>query len=479
MQLSVQDIVPIQLPILLGFKIILLGNYAGMEEANQYFMSINELIITLILISIPQSLVVNILAAQLLGIYKKEIIKQLILVGLIDGLISFTVYMLRLPYGLHMVVNLFLFIFVAQLLLGIHMNQAVYLTITAYAAALIFESGVVAVMLFITGLSLDELIDNFNLRLTFTCTGIMLAGGAVYWLISRNIRIAGIEKVADFTKSYGHSIFIAFIQIALLGVVFIYSRLQSPSYFNLIKAEVFWGIAGGLFLILNIWLILSLTAAVQRETILLANEAYMKNIEELFLNYRSQRHDLSNHFQTLNSLLKANKIEKALDYLKDLNKETVATNMVLKFGNPVLVALLQVKIAKAEQKSILLDLFIGDELTHIALQSFELVKLVGNLLDNALEAAENSTIKQKKVSFETKNYNRLKVICIRNYGIYIDPDIMEKIFEPGFSTKDGHSGIGLSICRSLVEKYRGNIEVYNVEEGTMVEVTVASTVKKS
>ena len=441
-------------------------------------MSINELILTLILISIPQSLVVNILAAQLLGLYKKEILNQLILVGLIDGLISFTVYILKLPYGLHMIANLFPFIFVARLLLGIRMNQAVYLTITAYSAALIFESGIVAMMLFITGLSLDEMINNFNLRVIFTCTGIMLAGGVAYGLIRRNIRITGIEKLSDFTKSYGHSILIAFIQVALLGVVFIYFRLQSSSYFYLIKAEVFLGIAGGLFLILNMWLIRSLIAAVQRETILLANEAYIKNIEDLFLNYRSQRHDLSNHFQTLNSLLKANKIEKALDYLKDLNKETVDINMLLRIGNPVLAALLRVKIAKAEQKSVHLDLSIGDDLMDIPLQSFELVKLAGNLLDNALEASDNLLIEQRKVSFETKNYNRLKVICIRNYGIHIDPEIMEKIFEPGFSTKNGHSGIGLAVCRSLVEKYRGNIEFYNVEEDTMVEVTVPSTVKK-
>ena len=449
------------------------------RRRSSYSMSINELILTLILVSIPQSIVLTVLAAQLLGLYRKETLDQLILVGLIEGLISFVVYIQKLPYGLHMVVNLFLFILVARMLLGIHMNQAVYLSITAYSTALIFESSILAMMLFITGLSLDEMVNNLILRLTFACTGIVLAGGVAYWLIRKNIRITDTEKLSGFTKSYGHCVFIAFTQVAILCSVFIYFRLQYSSFFYLIDAGVFLGIAGGLFLILNIWLIRSLIDAIQRDTILSTNEAYLRHIDDLFLTYRSQRHDFSNHFQTLDSLLKTNKMEKALDYLKDLLKETVDTNMVLRIDNPVLAALLRVKIAKAEQKGIQLELSIGDELTDIVLKSFELVKLVGNLLDNALEVVDSLLVNQRRVSFETKSTERLRVLCIRNYGVHIDTGLMERIFEPGFSTKPGHSGIGLAVCRSLVEKYKGNIEVYNLEEDTMFEVTLPSAVKQS
>jgi signal transduction histidine kinase len=91
-----------------------------------------------------------------------------------------------------------------------------------------------------------------------------------------------------------------------------------------------------------------------------------------------------------------------------------------------------------------------------------------NLTKNAWEACRDKP--QPEIVVETrKNEYQKPVITISDNGYGIIPDAMDKIFVPFFTTKTGGSGIGLTICRQIMNLHHGNISVESeVDKGTRV-----------
>ena len=96
-----------------------------------------------------------------------------------------------------------------------------------------------------------------------------------------------------------------------------------------------------------------------------------------------------------------------------------------------------------------------------------LLTTIKELVDNALDAADEARIPADvDVIVDQLDDDRFKVTCADN-GPGIPPDLLEKIFEPFFSTKkqgEG-TGLGLSRCREIVESYGGRLTAENRREG--------------
>jgi sensor histidine kinase regulating citrate/malate metabolism len=102
-----------------------------------------------------------------------------------------------------------------------------------------------------------------------------------------------------------------------------------------------------------------------------------------------------------------------------------------------------------------------------------LVKIFGNLIDNALEAVE---VVPPEVRLVKVNLSRIEsnfIFEVFNRIPVIPVDLLEKIFESGFSTKKDHTGIGLAAVKNLVHKYGGQVLVTSSEsEGTRLKVLI-------
>ena len=86
---------------------------------------------------------------------------------------------------------------------------------------------------------------------------------------------------------------------------------------------------------------------------------------------------------------------------------------------------------------------------------FQLSLVITNLTKNALEAVskiKNACIKYKL--YKDKNFLHLDII---DNGIGIDKKVMNKIFQPYFTTKEKGTGLGLSICKKIIEDHSGKI----------------------
>ena len=97
-----------------------------------------------------------------------------------------------------------------------------------------------------------------------------------------------------------------------------------------------------------------------------------------------------------------------------------------------------------------------------------------NILTNAVDALNNVPISERNISISISDENENLNIGIFNSGNPIPEDIMEKIFDPYFTTKGKKgTGLGLPISRSILEKtMKGTIALSNVQDGVMCTITI-------
>lgn len=98
------------------------------------------------------------------------------------------------------------------------------------------------------------------------------------------------------------------------------------------------------------------------------------------------------------------------------------------------------------------------ELEHIKVNELDMQRIISNIVKNSVEALKGKGLLMIKSFYD---YNSI-VISIQNNGPEINKNIIGKIFEQGFSTKENknkENGFGLYIVKELVNKYRGDINV--------------------
>lgn len=200
-------------------------------------------------------------------------------------------------------------------------------------------------------------------------------------------------------------------------------------------------------------------------------EKVLNQIEDLNNTLRAQRHDFLNHLQVVYSLMEMNEYDEASNYIEKVYEDIKKVNRVLKTSNIAINALLQAKQLDCEERGIVAHLEIATTLDKLIVPSWEMCRILGNLIDNAIDATEENVNKliQIDISEELKNYK----FIVKNNGVMIHKDIQDKIFQPGFSTKgEKGQGMGLAISKGIVDKYRGEIELESNETYTVFEVTI-------
>ncbi len=105
----------------------------------------------------------------------------------------------------------------------------------------------------------------------------------------------------------------------------------------------------------------------------------------------------------------------------------------------------------------------------------EFVQVILNLIKNAKDVLLQRAIKEPKIEIITRCLNNKVIVEVRDNGGGIDAKIIDKIFEPYFTTKDEHNGTGLGLYMSkmIVEEHIGGIlGVTNTDEGASFSITL-------
>jgi two-component system sensor histidine kinase DctS len=91
-----------------------------------------------------------------------------------------------------------------------------------------------------------------------------------------------------------------------------------------------------------------------------------------------------------------------------------------------------------------------------------------NLVLNSLQAMQATPVERRVVEIDAAVVNRRMHICVADRGPGIDAAIAEQVFAPFFTTKEGGLGLGLNICRTIVESHRGRLSFADRADGGTV-----------
>lgn len=201
------------------------------------------------------------------------------------------------------------------------------------------------------------------------------------------------------------------------------------------------------------------------------NSLYYDAYDQLILLIRERQHDMKNHINAILSMIHttdnyeelAAKQEEYCNYVIGQHEKT---KLVLSVGNPLISGFLYSKIQEAEKKGIAVDYRIAMQKTASIVPEYELVEMLGILVDNAIEAlskeieiVDNNNLKGIRLSIQ-ETENNIEVM-VANTSEHYEEDMTEHFFETGYSSKGTGRGIGLSKLKRMVHERQGDIVVSN------------------
>ena len=203
---------------------------------------------------------------------------------------------------------------------------------------------------------------------------------------------------------------------------------------------------------------------------------YVKLAEDLsgarFLvdSMRANNHDFTNKLHVILGLLQMKEYDKAASYIEQIafvQREGVA-RIARAIDEPALAALIIGKTSKAAELNVRLVLQEGSGFrrSEIALPSASLVTIVGNLIDNALDAMnadERDEVVEKELLFGIHSQPGALLITVDDNGPGISSENLSRIFEKGFTTKGNGHGSGLYQVKRVVESLGGELSVESTE----------------
>jgi two-component system CitB family sensor kinase len=189
---------------------------------------------------------------------------------------------------------------------------------------------------------------------------------------------------------------------------------------------------------------------------------------------RVQRHEFANRLHTVHGLLQTADAAQAGEYVRvllDAPQLSVGDDTAA-IACSTLRGFLAAKIADASRREVTLTVSDASWVPLELVAPADVVTVLGNLINNAVEAAATGTPVPRRVEIDLLADGRDLVIAVANTGDGIPPDLLPSLFAPGVSTHGEERGLGLAIAASIVAGLGGTIEVTN--PGGIGSMTVLS-----
>ncbi|MEX5235542.1 sensor histidine kinase [Kocuria arenosa] len=199
---------------------------------------------------------------------------------------------------------------------------------------------------------------------------------------------------------------------------------------------------------------------------------------------RAQTHEHANRMHTVVSLLELGRDEEALDFASAdmVRTRVLSEDLLAHLDDPFLAALLVGKTAAAHERGVELEVVVDPDVPRIPVSPADLVTLVGNLVDNAVEAAAANAARVRPVveveiagAPDDADADRdTVVITVADTGMGVPDHLAQDVFGLGVTTKPAGPegrGVGLHLVREVVDRWGARIEHRN-DGGAVFTVTV-------
>lgn len=184
---------------------------------------------------------------------------------------------------------------------------------------------------------------------------------------------------------------------------------------------------------------------------------------------RSFKHDFDNMVNSIGGYVINEDIPGLKRYYNELLEECNKTNNLYALSpevinHPAVYHLLATKYYEADQQNVQINLHVFLDLNEIEkrMKIYEFTRILGILLDNAIEAAKECKKKIINVTFRKDNSNNMIAVIIQN--TYTNKDVdTEKIYQKGESSKKNHSGLGLWKVREIL-MHNNNLNLFTTKD---------------
>ncbi len=278
-----------------------------------------------------------------------------------------------------------------------------------------------------------------------------------------------MKRNLAFNKTILSVIILNVAQVAILIGIMVFQYLRDASVFITFNSETISYITIVLISFLNTFI--NIKDIHRLGQINSKNDTLVQTLsqlEDLNKTLRAQRHDFMNHLQVVYGLIELEEFNDTKDYIEKVYNDIQKVSRVMRTSNPAFNALLQAKVLAGEKRKIETRLNINSRFDKIKIPTWEFCRVIGNIIDNAIYTLENSSGSNKYIEInlheDIKNYH----FVIKDNGPGIPQDIIDKIFEAGFTTKGNNGeGMGLAITKETLLNYGGSINV-RVDNGETI-----------
>lgn len=432
-----------------------------MEILNNIWMAIstpNEGLINLLALpaTLMENLLIMVLSLSILNVFSNYKQKTIyVIVMTIISLIS--MYTLSNPFNI--LFNYFMMILIFNLIFKVSFLKSAISIVFSGIIFNIMGSLILNPYLTILNISADDLSTIPIYRLMYIVIIYFCISIIAFVLKNRDLKLNFIEEIDNQTK-------IIIIANLILGVLtFIVQSIITFYYIDnlpiIITFLSFLSLLSYFTLsIYSLTKVMKLTLTTKK---LESAEEYNNTLRILHDNVRAFKHDFDNIVTTIGGYIKTNDMKGLEKYYVQLEDDCQRVNNLYLLNpdvvnNDGIYNLLTKKYNEAEDKDIKVNITFLLDLSTLKMKIYEFARILGILLDNAIEASSECKEKIINLTFRNDSKNSRQLIIIEN--TYKDKDIdTEKIFEKGISGKQNHTGLGLWEVRKIIKK-NNNINLF-------------------
>ncbi|MDD4503715.1 MAG: GHKL domain-containing protein [Clostridiaceae bacterium] len=359
--------------------------------------------------------------------------------------------------------------FMSYFILRLSILQSIVVSITNAIALVIGDISAVLVMVKIYGYTHEMIKSHILLSLI---ADLIIYGTVI--IIVFLIRL--INQSHEMTDKYKRSIsiktslymFITFIIITINYSMYIKFIGVVDQSIILVNVAIMW-----LYLILSLYINFTNSALTLKEQQYDQQQDYIRTIDSLINDFRRLKHSYANTLYSFYGYIQESDLEGLKAYYSEIVDDTkrMDSNLLLALQRIKVYAifgLLWNKINEAESKGIEVGVQVINEVREVGMKLTDLCEVLGNYIDNAIDAAASSEIKKMNISL-TDEEGYLTINVENTYEGTID---VKEIQKKGYSTKGNGRGFGLAITNHVLSRYANVLHNTFVEEGVFKQELV-------
>lgn len=199
----------------------------------------------------------------------------------------------------------------------------------------------------------------------------------------------------------------------------------------------------------------------------------LTGIKKMAWSLRAQNHEFMNKLHTISGLVQLEEYDEVIKFINVIATSNKSLTDIVSHNikDVSIAALILAKYTKCEEARINLTIDDDSRINRLPeyMTSDELVSIIGNLIENSIDAVKNDGTGEVYVRMHEEE-NTLKII-VKDNGPGVPESIRKSIYQMGISSKEGSRGFGMYIVKKIIDEANGIIN-FNVNDGTEWNISI-------